>query len=311
VDEPARPIRIATAEVYLGICSWADAHFVKSGGFYPAAVATRPAQRLQYYATVFPTVEIDATYYSLLAPDQADRWAALTPGGFLFHVKAFGLFTGHAVDARRLPQEVQALLPAEVRGARQVDFRRLPREVEEACWAHFTAFCRRLDAGGRLGYLLFQFPRWSTPSPGMFRRLGFLRQTLAGYRVAVEFRHRSWLTPPHRATVEAVLREHDLIYVIPDEPALSWTVPPEVLLTSGWSVVRFHGRNAAAWAKRGATTDEVYDYDYRDEELRPWAGTARELAGQVERLFLMFNNHYRGNSARNAATLAAMLGGAA
>jgi uncharacterized protein YecE (DUF72 family) len=59
--------------------------------------------------------------------------------------------------------------------------------------------------------------------------------------------------------------------------------------------------------ERRAPTNRVYDYSYREEELRPWAATVREVSGQVRRAFLLFNNHYRGQSARNAQQFAAML----
>src|SRR3970040_1171453 len=77
----------------------------EGGGGGPRARPAQPAPRLRYYATVFPTVEIDATYYALLDPEIADRWVEWTPQGFVFQVKAFGLFTGHGVDPRRLAQE--------------------------------------------------------------------------------------------------------------------------------------------------------------------------------------------------------------
>ncbi len=303
----AEPLRIARAAVYAGTCSWADTHFVKQGGFYPKEAADKPAARLRYYASVFPTVEIDASYYALLDPEMADRWIEWTPKDFVFHVKAFGLFTGHAVDPRRLPTDIRRLLPEETASLRQVSFRDVPHEVEEACWEHFTEFTRRLQGAGRIGYVLFQFPRWYVPSPGLFRRLEQIRGLLSGYPVAVEFRHRRWVDEKNLSSTADVLRKNDFIYVIPDEPELSWTVPPEVLVTSDASVVRFHGRNAGAWARRGASTNEVYDYLYSADELAPWTQQAREIAGQVDRLYLMFNNHYRGSSAKNAQMLVEML----
>ena len=87
---PAKPLRIGRTEILAGTCSWADTHFVKEGGFYPQPVAAKPAARLRYYATVFPTVEIDATYYVLLDPEIADRWVEWTPQGFVFHAATGG-----------------------------------------------------------------------------------------------------------------------------------------------------------------------------------------------------------------------------
>lgn len=304
---PARPIRLGQAEVYVGTCSWADPHFVREGEFYPRGARSRPDLRLRYYASVFPTVELDATYYALLPPDLARRYTRWTPEGFLLNVKAFGLLTEHGADPRRLPPHVQTFLPPEALRKPQIRSGELPEEAQNLCWEAFLEFLRVLREGGRLGYVLFQFPRWTTFSTKALKELEHIRAVLRGYRVAVEFRHRSWLELQNRQKTLGCLRALDLIYTVPDEPELPWTVPPEVAVTSDWSVVRFHGRNAAAWSKRGATTLEVYDYFYAEEELRPWAVRVRSLAREVDRIFLMFNNHVRGSSAKNARMLLGLL----
>jgi uncharacterized protein YecE (DUF72 family) len=82
--------------------------------------------------------------------------------------------------------------------------------------------------------------------------------------------------------------------------------PPDVETTALWSVVRFHGRNPAMVLRR-APTNRVYDYSYSADELQPWAETVRDLAPKLERIFLLFNNHYRGQSARNAREIASLL----
>ena len=82
--------------------------------------------------------------------------------------------------------------------------------------------------------------------------------------------------------------------------------PSDVEVTAPWSVVRFHGRNPAMLERR-APTNRVYDYTYSEEELRPWVETVKDLTHQVERVYLLFNNHYRGQSARNAREISSML----
>ncbi len=293
--------------MYVGTCSWADPHFVREGEFYPRGVRSKPDLRLRYYASVFPTVELDATYYALLPPDLARRYAQWTPDGFVLHVKAFGLLTGHGADPRRLPPHIQAFLPAALLRKPRIRREEIPEEAETLCWEAFLEFLRLLREGVRLGYVLFQLPRWTVFSRKTLGELERVRAMLEGYRVAVEFRHRSWLKSQNRPKTLDALRSLDLIYTIPDEPQLPWTVPPEVVVTSSWSVVRYHGQNAAAWRKRGAETLEVYDYCYAEEELRPWAHQARALAREVDRLFLMFNNHVRGYSAQNAQMLLRLL----
>ncbi|MGZ9093138.1 MAG: DUF72 domain-containing protein, partial [Rhodoplanes sp.] len=67
---------------------------IDGGIFYPANARTA-ADRLAYYASQFPIVEVDATYYALASERNAHLWVERTPSGFLFNIKAFGLFTHH------------------------------------------------------------------------------------------------------------------------------------------------------------------------------------------------------------------------
>jgi len=60
--------------------------------------------------------------------------------------------------------------------------------------------------------------------------------------------------------------------------------------------------------ERRAPTNRVYDYSYKEEELKPWADTVNVLAEEVDRVYLLFNNHFRGQSARNAREISSMLG---
>ena len=62
--------------------------------------------RLRYYAERFDTVEADAPFYAL--PDRrVVNWAKRTPPGFIFHMKAYGMMTQHAVDERALHPELR------------------------------------------------------------------------------------------------------------------------------------------------------------------------------------------------------------
>jgi uncharacterized protein YecE (DUF72 family) len=55
--------------------------------------------------------------------------------------------------------------------------------------------------------------------------------------------------------------------------------------------VRFHGRNAETWNKRGGSASERFDYLYSDEELQEWIGPLRELAEGAEQAYAFFNNN--------------------
>jgi uncharacterized protein YecE (DUF72 family) len=251
-------------------------------------------------------VEIDATYYALLPPEHALLLAQRTPPGFLFGVKAFALFTGHPADAARLPRSVRSLLPADLAAARRLTARDLPEDAASACWELFEAFLKPLEAHGRLGHVLFQFPRWTAYSPGVLRYLEHVRCRLENRPVAAEWRHRSWVQGAARREMARALQDLQMAYVVPDCPPVDWAPPPVVEITAPWSVVRLHGRNAAGW-ERGAGLEAAYDYLYTEEELREWAGRARSIAAGVDRLFLMFNNCTRGQAAVNAARMVQLL----
>ena len=74
--------------------------------WYPRGVST-PEERLRYYASRFDTVEVDSTFYALPRRDFAEAWVRRTPDEFVFHVKAYGMMTGHEVDARALAPELR------------------------------------------------------------------------------------------------------------------------------------------------------------------------------------------------------------
>src|SRR4051812_4891342 len=97
-------------KVLVGTASWSDKSLVSSKKFYPTDVTT-PEGRLRYYATKFPLVEVDTSYYAVPLPETAQAWADRTPAHFTLNVKAFRLFTGHPTAAKVLPPDLRADLP--------------------------------------------------------------------------------------------------------------------------------------------------------------------------------------------------------
>lgn len=80
--------------ILTGSASWTDKTLIDCGRFYPAGCKTAEA-RLRFYASQFPLVEVDSSYYGMPTPQNAQLWADRTPEHFVFNVKAFRLFTGH------------------------------------------------------------------------------------------------------------------------------------------------------------------------------------------------------------------------
>jgi len=302
---PASPLRLGDCAVYTGTCSWADPSFVQSD-FYPEAVRARPRARLQYYASVFPTVEVDATYHALQPAERAVQWVETVPEPFLFNIKAFAWLTWHESDPARLPREIFVLLPRPLQVEKRLAPSRLPEEIVTSVWDYFAAFIDALRLRERLGYVLFQFPKGLGYTPELFTYLDAWELYLQNWPVAIEVRHREWYQGKARAMLLGYLREHGFAHVIADMAPVRYLPEPLVEVTADWSVVRFHGRNPAL-AEKGVSTQQAYDYLYTPEELRPWAETAERLAADVRRLYLMFNNHARGQSARNARELQLLL----
>jgi uncharacterized protein YecE (DUF72 family) len=69
--------------IHLGTSGWVYDHWRRV--FYPKGL---PAKRwLSHYARVFPTVELNATFYRLPTPAAVDGWREGTPRGFRFAAK--------------------------------------------------------------------------------------------------------------------------------------------------------------------------------------------------------------------------------
>jgi len=192
--------------VRVGICSWADPALIKSGAFYPKKSMSAEA-RLRFYARHFDVVEVNASYYAIPDVLTVRRWAERTPPGFIFHVKAWSLMTGHHPRAQALPADVQALLPSRPRrSARgEVLADEFPGEALDASFRLFRAALDPLESAGKLGYVLFQFAPWVHFEPRRLDYLASLPDRLPGCTVAVEFRHRSWF-PDHADETLSALR---------------------------------------------------------------------------------------------------------
>ncbi|SRR6266478_10219858 len=80
---------------------------IASGRFYPPKSNT-PEDRLCYYASRFPLVEVDSSYYAMPKPEVAQLWTERTPQDFTFNMKAFRLFTGDQTSTAALPKDIAA-----------------------------------------------------------------------------------------------------------------------------------------------------------------------------------------------------------
>lgn len=169
------------------------------GTFYPEKL---PAdQMLQFYASRFSTVEINATFYRMPTEKQLLSWAGQVPETFTFILKA----------SRRITHD-----------------KRLADVGEEVAYFLRTATV----LGPRLGPTLFQLP------PNLKKDLDRLRTFLAlipkGWRAALEFRHPSWFDDE----VFTALREHNAALCIAHTGE---DTDPPFRSTADWGYLRLRG----------------------------------------------------------------------
>ena len=274
------------AEIRIGTCSWADEALSKH--WYP--LGTKPGDRLAYYADHFDTVEVDSTYYRLPTEQMVERWVERTPDEFVMHVKAFGLMTRHPVKLEALPPDLREEAPTDAKGRVE----RPSREFRGEVFRRFLEALEPLRSAGKLGGILFQFPSYVVYKDRSLDYLQWACEQLGDDEMLVEFRHVSWLDDEHRADTLRFLEELGATHVIVDAPRIEGAknvVPTVLALTSPTAYIRFHGRNASTWNKRGGSAAERFDYLYSDEELREWVGPLRELAEESKQAYAFFNNN--------------------
>jgi uncharacterized protein YecE (DUF72 family) len=290
--------------ILVGISSWTEPTLIKAGTFYPPD-AKSAEDRLRFYAAHFPMVEIDSTFYAIPNESTAELWAERTPGKFIFHAKAYALLTQHPTPPARLPKDIREKLS---NSSKNIYFRDLGPKDREAIWDRFRAGMQPLKDAGKLGAVLFQFPKWFLPSPESYRFMEDLREWLPDFQIAVEFRQQAWTKPERRERVFEFLKDHGLTYVVVDEPqGFSSSVPPVVATTAPFAMVRFHGRNKQTWEKKNLTAAERFKYLYDRRELEDWVPRLKEMAQTSSQVHAVLNNCYADYAVRNAEDLAGLL----
>lgn len=207
------------------------------GVFYPAGL--KATDRLGFYAGYFDSVEIDTTFYGTPAPSTVARWAAQTPAGFRFALKAPQQVT-HAADVGGSGPELLRFLTA----------------LE--------------PLGERLGVILLQFPpRFTFDAFPVLN--AFVENLPRAVRFAIEFRDRSW----RRRRVLELLRRHDVAWVSADYVHL----PAEVHRTASFQYLRFIGRHGAYTTKDREIVDPTARLQTWLERLTPVLPTADHVFG--------------------------------
>lgn len=292
--------------ILTGTCSWTDKTLIESGWY--GGDASTPEARLTKYASMFPVVEVDSTYYSLPSEKTAELWAERTPVDFTFDVKAFRLLTGHPAELKVLPKDLRGSVPKQIAEKRRLYLKDLPGDVTSEIWSSFQQALMPLHSAGKLGVVLFQFPAWFLPGRDSKEYLAAIPDRLPDFQSAVEFRHGSWLNEKNETRTLDFLRSNNLAYASVDEPqGTRQSVPPVAVATSDVAVVRFHGRRTETWDKANVGVLDRFRYLYEESELQEWVPKINELAQDTREVHVLMNNCYGDFAVKNAAQLSSLL----
>jgi uncharacterized protein YecE (DUF72 family) len=200
------------------------------GPFYPDKM--KDAEMLAFYASRFPTVEINNTFYRLPKESVLVDWASQVPEHFTFAIKASQRITHHA----RLKPE----------SADTVDF----------------LLKNTAALGERLGPILFQLP--PNLKKDLERLNTFFERMPRDRRYTIEFRHESWFDDD----VFAALRNHNVAFCVSEQP--DFKTP--VVSTASWGYLRLHRLDYDApmlteWARlvKSQGWDDAFVYLKHDE----------------------------------------------
>lgn len=248
----------------------------------------RKSDKLKTYASHFPIVELDATYYTVQPARNINSWIKQTPDRFQFVVKIHQALTLHA--------EVE-------------DF----AESRAALFKQFKDMLEPLAASGKLAMVLVQFPPWFDCNVKNITYIRYVREQLKDFPVCIEFRHQSWFNDRFKEETLSFLTQHELIHAVCDEPQVGQgSVPFVNRITNTTAFVRYHGRNKQGWTKQHMTDqawrDVRYLYDYSEEELTELVNKVRVLDQKAKDVYVVFNNNSGGHAAQNAKTYQRLLG---
>jgi uncharacterized protein YecE (DUF72 family) len=229
-------------KILVGTSGWSYKEW--KGSFYPDKLPQD--EMLGFYASRFPTVEVNNSFYRIPSEKVLAGWAEQVPPDFRFVLKA----------SRRITHNT-----------RLAD--------EDGSLEYFLRAVNPL--GERLGTTLFQLP--PTFKKDAVRLRDFLARLPKRWMAALEFRHASWFDDE----VYDLLRSHDVALVAVDEDETEGTGAP-LVPTGSWGYFRL--RRAAydisaleAWAARirRAEWKEAYVFLKHEDGSPRGPGAAEDL----------------------------------
>jgi uncharacterized protein YecE (DUF72 family) len=201
------------------------------------------ASRLNYYSTFFNSLEVNSTFYKLPMPKTVVKWVSEVPESFKFTFKLW----------------------REITHMENLDFK------EQDVGLFFSVIA---GAGHKKGCVLVQFPPSLTRAH--VRQLETLLVCIGQYnanhewKIAVEFRHRSW----YHEDIYKLLEDHRASLVLQDIPKSA----APLISTADFIYARFHGPQGN------------YKDSYSESFLAEYATYIREWLQEGKTVYAYFNN---------------------
>ena len=255
--------------IRIGVAGWDYADW--NGTVYPTRRGSG-FDRLRYLAGFVDAIEVNVTFYRPIAPRTAASWLERTADleRFRFTAKAHRSWTHEPASA-----------------------------IDDAAGATLEGLAPLRDAG-RLGALLLQFPQSFHNDDDAWERLERLAEIGGGWPLVAEVRHASW----EGEEVAGRFERLGLGWCAVDQPVAGGStlgLLPRAHAPCGY--LRLHGRNVDDWFRADAGRDARYDYLYDGAQLREVASHVRTMAGETAEVYVVQNNHFRGQALANALQL--------
>ena len=260
---------------YIGTAGWSYKDW--EGIVYPKRKGAG-FHALLFLAEYINIVEINSTFYRPPVLRIALSWVKKVESfpEFMFAVKLHQIFTHNRTEVSQ-------------------------KDVDE-----FKMGIEPLRANNRLGAILIQFPWSFTNTVANMHYLVNVFEMFADYPLAVEVRHGTWSDQ----RFFDILVEHKVSYVNIDQPVIGNSIQPSTIVSNpDFSYVRLHGRNYQNWFKEGAGRDARYNYLYTKTELDEWVERIKNLGKKSNKVYVITNNHYRGQAMANALQIKNMITG--
>ncbi len=257
--------------VFFGTAGWSYKDW--EGTVYPDDTGVEFDQ-LSYISNYFDTVELNNTFYRPPSAFMCKNWIrkVANNSNFKFTAKLWQKFT-HDKDSVSINEEKA-----------------------------FKDGIAPLVENDKLGALLIQFP-WSFKNNNENKKIiESITEVFKEYPLIVEFRHSSWLT----GEILAFLEDNSVGFCNIDQPIIGSSIRPTDYVTSDIAYVRLHGRNYKDWFRKEAGRDDRYNYLYSVAELEGWVKKIKKMQENAKQIYVIANNHYRGQAATNALQMKSM-----